>query len=602
MKKLKERKSTKKLELKERLKNNKAITLIALIVTIIVLLILAGVSIATLTGDNGLLTKAQEAKEATEEAGQKDLAGINQLLMYMEGEVGEQYDAEKGVNKPALLTGMKAIKFNNPTADTKGSVNTDVTEGWYNYEAKEWANAQTEDGSMWVWIPRFAYKITYYTDATKVNESTEKTKYGSIDVKFLIGETDQYYNETTGKLDTAIRAKTANDEIDATKNYVVHPAFTDESSSELNYANGGWDKELTGIWVSKFEAGYASGNNSAPVKASSIKYTQASVWANSAETGGEDGNLPARNWLDGVYGKQEGTGHTWLNGEVAIKYPTFQGKTYSMNYININDAFNITRALTESGNIYGLSIDTDSHLMKNSEWGAVAYLSQSQYGLNGTNVYVNNANLNNSTESVYAVTGMCSAESADKGAVETTIEKINSIEGNTPQDNLYTWDQLNGQKASSTGTIYGVYDMSGGTWERTAGYVANGNRNLKTYGRSFTYDGETLKTTSTKYTTIYPHSSNDKSGASTDIIETLNKENYDLNNRIYGDGIRETSIQGTSNESWYSDHSFFPALDSPFVMRGGNYIVGSDAGLFAFRRTDGYSNYSNGFRAVLCAQ
>ena len=136
--------------------------------------------------------------------------------MYMEGEVGEQYDTEGGVNKPALLTGMKAIKFNNPTADTKGSVNTDVTEGWYNYEAKEWANAQTEDGSMWVWIPRFAYKITYYTDATKTNESTEKTQYGSIDVKFLIGETDQYYNETTGKLDTAIRAKTANDEIDAT--------------------------------------------------------------------------------------------------------------------------------------------------------------------------------------------------------------------------------------------------------------------------------------------------------------------------------------------------------------------------------------------------
>ena len=66
MKKLKERKCTKKLEIRERFKNNKAITLIALIVTIIVLLILAGVSIATLTGDNGLLTKAQEAKEATE--------------------------------------------------------------------------------------------------------------------------------------------------------------------------------------------------------------------------------------------------------------------------------------------------------------------------------------------------------------------------------------------------------------------------------------------------------------------------------------------------------------------------------------------------------
>lgn len=367
----KQTKTTKiqKSMLKGKMKSNKAITLIALIVTIIVLLILAGVSIATLTGDNGLLSKAQEAKEATEEAGKKDLADINQLLMYIEGELGEQYDTEGQVNKPLLLTGMTAIKFNNPTADAKGSVNTDVSEGWYDYEAKEWANAQTEDGSLWVWIPRFAYKITYYTDAAKENESTTKTQYGSIDVKFLVGTTDQYYDETTGKLETAVRAKTANDDIDATKNYVVHPAFTDESSSELNYANGGWDKELTGIWVSKFEAGYASGNNSAPVKASSAKYTQTTVWANREETGtGTEDTLPARNWLDGVYGKQEGNSYTWLNGEVSIKYPTFQGKTYAMNYININDAFNITKVLNESGNIYGLSTDSDSHLMKNSEW------------------------------------------------------------------------------------------------------------------------------------------------------------------------------------------------------------------------------------------
>lgn len=51
---------------------NKGITLIALVITIIVLLILAGVTIATLTGDNGILTRANEAKEVTEEAGAKE--------------------------------------------------------------------------------------------------------------------------------------------------------------------------------------------------------------------------------------------------------------------------------------------------------------------------------------------------------------------------------------------------------------------------------------------------------------------------------------------------------------------------------------------------
>ena len=51
-----------------KLEKSKGITLIALVITIIVLLILAGITIVTLTGDNGILTKASEAKEKTEEA------------------------------------------------------------------------------------------------------------------------------------------------------------------------------------------------------------------------------------------------------------------------------------------------------------------------------------------------------------------------------------------------------------------------------------------------------------------------------------------------------------------------------------------------------
>ena len=52
--------------MKERLKQKKGITLIALVVTIIVLLILAGITIATITGNNGIIKKAQEAKSNTE--------------------------------------------------------------------------------------------------------------------------------------------------------------------------------------------------------------------------------------------------------------------------------------------------------------------------------------------------------------------------------------------------------------------------------------------------------------------------------------------------------------------------------------------------------
>ena len=53
-------------------KETRGITLIALVITIIVLLILAAVSIATLTGENGILTRAQDAKEETEVAEEKE--------------------------------------------------------------------------------------------------------------------------------------------------------------------------------------------------------------------------------------------------------------------------------------------------------------------------------------------------------------------------------------------------------------------------------------------------------------------------------------------------------------------------------------------------
>ena len=48
-------------------------------------------------------------------------------------------------------------------------------------------------------------------------------------------------------------------------------------------------------------------------------------------------------------------------------------------------------------------------------------------------------------------------------------------------------------------------------------------------------------------------------------------------------------------------YSYFPGLNNPFFNRGGNYWNTSNAGLFAFNRTNGNSNYNNGFRPVLVA-
>ena len=554
--------------LKERYKSTKGITLVALVITIIILLILAAISIQSLT-NTGLFKNAQKAKDETQNAAENQAKILNEYEDELNKYVFDnknKTDWTGKVNKPKLMTGMTAIKFNEPTGDEKAKEGTtvkttDTDAAWYDYDAKKWANAQTQDGSMWVWIPRFAYKV---------NSSTK-----TFDVVFLKDTTNTYLDNGTEK--------------DAEKEgYIVHPAFKNESST--GYENGGWDKELTGIWVSKFEAGFATSNgNSAPKKASSVNYSQTSVWASGYETGGQDGSLPARNWIDGVYG----------NTKTSIKYPTFQGLAYSMNYTNHNDAFNISRALTESGNIYGLSsATTDSHLMKNSEWGAVAYLAQSKYGLNGTNIYINNANLRNSQTSAYAITG-CAGETED--AAELGVKIDNSTKKPVSTDNtkkIYTWTQKSGTKASTTGTIYGVYDMSGGTWERTAGLVNNGNENLATYGQSLLNALNNGK--SSKYVTVYPHNASvDKNGAN---IDTASQSNWEANKKIYGDGIRETSTAGTGKNSWHTDYSYFPAVNSPFSIRGGSLWNGEGAGLFCFYRSNGDSYYYDGFRSVLVAQ
>ncbi|MEI3435404.1 MAG: hypothetical protein V8S10_03625 [Clostridia bacterium] len=549
----------------KRYKSTKGITLVALVITIIILLILAGISISTLT-NTGIFEKAKEAKQKSENAQKEE----DRLISEYEKEIVKQ-DAEGiwdgKVNKPDLMSGMSAIKFTEPTDSTEGKdekVSDSSKNDWYNYSEKKWANAKTtNDGSMWVWIPRYAYKI---------NKSNQ-----TFDVVFLVGTTDNYYDKD-GKLQTAKRQTSETDIPDATKDYVVHPAFTNESN--IGYVNGGWKKELTGIWVSKFEAGYAGGNNKAEQKDSNVNYSQSTSWVWSGEAGtSSDSSQPARNFYE-VYGSKT----------TAIKYPTFQGLTYSMNYINHSDAFSISRALTDDNNIYKLSNkETDSHLIKNSEWGAVSYLGQSQYGLNGTNIRINNLTLNNSVKTIYAVTGYA-AKTLQDG--DTKLEDARPV---SSTEKVYKWTEKEGQTASCTGTIYGIYDMSGGAWERTAAIVNNGNENLNIYGKAIMNALNNGK--SSEYVTVYP-----KGETSGQSIDDASKSNYTANTKIYGDAIRETSTAGVGQTSWYSDYSYFVGAHYPFFIRGGNYWNTSGAGLFYFYRNDGGSHYDGGFRSVLVAQ
>ena len=199
-------------------------------------------------------------------------------------------------------------------------------------------------------------------------------------------------------------------------------------------------------------------------------------------------------------------------------------------------------------------------MMKNDEWGAVAYLSKSKYGKQNEEVWINNS-------SSY-ITG-----SAGNSA---------SASGNTGTTTDYTSTQ--GVKASTTGTVYGVYDMSGGAWEYVAGYVNNGDSNLTSYGSS-------LVNGDAKTKNVYSKGSSDS-----------RDNNYSANSGKYGDAVYETSANGNlSSSSWYGDYSNFPNTSVPFFGRGGYYVNGTYAGVFYFSNGYGISNGSYSFRPVLVA-
>ena len=187
------------------------------------------------------------------------------------------------------------------------------------------------------------------------------------------------------------------------------------------------------------------------------------------------------------------------------------------------------------------------HMMKNMEWGAVAYLTQSEYGKNAK-VCIN-------PSSSY-ITG-----SGDKDG--------NCSSGSKDDSNIVVYNTENGMKTSTTGNIYGIYDMAGGAYEYVAGYP-NGGTQLY---------GDIIKKADSKYY--------DVSGNS--YVNAIN---------IKGDAVYETSSSGSSTNSWHGEYSLFPS-SSNWFKRGGNYNNGANAGVFCFSIHDGYAYSGNGWR--VCA-
>ena len=225
------------------------------------------------------------------------------------------------------------------------------------------------------------------------------------------------------------------------------------------------------------------------------------------------------------------------------------------------------KAKNEVSNIKELinnTINLNSPMMKNTEWGAVAYLSRSVYGINSevwNNPYYNN------TTNYSPITGLCGNETNGKDNATTDMS------------NTVKYNETGGGNASTTGNVYGIYDMAGGAWEYVAGYLSEITA-LTNY--------TTLASADSKYKDVYAGTSSDRN------------TNYNANTGKYGDAVYETSSSGNSNTgSWDSSYSDFPSSSYPVLVRGGHASYGSGAGVFAFNLYTGIANTSDSFRPVV---
>ena len=434
------------------------------------------------------------------------------------------------------------------TSDTEGvwkkadSKNLNNTYKWFDYNNQMWANAVTvkENGTktreeylsadlgteismddittMWVWIPRYKYMI--------FNGNNETTEEQMINVTFEHGR------ETTGTVMCHDDIQTADNSdhseicTDSTNGSIVnhkstytHPAFCFGTKNADGTCNG---EELTGFWMAKFEM--STDDNDCNTNQNT-----------------ESCNNIGLNIL--VKPNQDSLRYE----TILVRFANIRRMETYGNIHGFNQNSSATTWLDASGNLTGeIANDNntiDTHMIKNMEWGAVAYLSQSKYGKQGNNdyegaykeIYLNN---NSDLKSGY------SGGSYDSSA------------GNVLNTNTYLYNNLTsagqghgtlGGGASTTGTVYGVYDMSGGCWDYTMTNSVNdvGEFNGVNWNSSMYLIN--------KYYDKYSYSSSNI-----------------LSKAKLGDGSKEVLDEVLNNNGWNRiNNIIIPFSDGPWALRGG---------------------------------
>ena len=253
----------------------------------------------------------------------------------------------------------------------------------------------------------------------------------------------------------------------------------------------------TGFWVGKFETGYRGATS-----------------VSSAQVNGND------------------------SSKVVLK-----PNVYSWRNITVYNAFLAS---------YNYNRNLDSHMMKNTEWGAVAYLSHSKYG---TNKEVNNNNNN------LFKTGYSSLPSVSQQTYPGTSGDNDTVNS--------AYNTETGYLASTTGNVSGVYDMSGGSWEYMSAYIIG-------KPGSSAFNTATLASYDSKYFDI------DATGEMGPFKQ-------------FSDGDNTSRY----HSNWYNNLSNFVSSSNSWLIRSGLYNNGILSGMFFFNQYNGENNNDGSFRIVL---
>ena len=227
--------------------------------------------------------------------------------------------------------------------------------------------------------------------------------------------------------------------------------------------------------------------------------------------------------------------------ESANDFGTIKILPYKKTWVNqpLKTMFDAARNMEAPANPYSFTdgVTMDTHMIKNSEWGAVAYLSQSKYGRYSIPYYIGD----------------------DHQEIFANLSELDmtgcSVGANIDWSNLsgcFNYDEFGyGTGGSTTGTVYGVYDMAGGAFDATMGNFGN---NLATATSGFS------SMPAAKYYDLYTNGvpKGDTNVASLTMCS---------GSPCYGHAISET--YKWRQAGYFDNDSFALSVANPWVIRGG---------------------------------